>query len=95
MQIPEAFLKLTAYFHQDIDLIYPTGEGLIEDALAALTAKERNAVKTYLIDLVSGKYNEKQLRVIWQSAKADISPFRGNEGDCKGFLRYLLSKISN
>ncbi|MGJ0391989.1 MAG: hypothetical protein ACR650_04425 [Methylocystis sp.] len=95
MQIPEAFLKLTTYFHQDIDLIYPTGEGVIEDALAALTSKERNVVKTYLVDLVSGRYDEKQLRAIWRSAKADISPFRGNEGDCKGFLGYILSKISD
>jgi hypothetical protein len=95
MQIPEAFLKLTSYFHQDVDLIYPTGEGLIEDALAALTAAERNVVKRYLIDLVSGRYDEIQLRVIWRSTKADISPFRGDEGDCKGFLEYILSKISD
>lgn len=95
MQIPEAFLKLTTYFHQDVDLIYPTGEGLIEDALAALTVVERNAVKRYLIDLVSGRYDENQLRVIWRSTKADISPFRGSEGDCKGFLKYILSRISD
>ena len=69
MQIPEAFLKLTSYFHQDVDLFYPTGKGLVEDALSALTSEERQVVKDYPLDLVSGRYDEKELRVIWRSTK--------------------------
>ena len=91
MQIPEAFLKLTSYFHQDVDLFYPTGKGLVEDALSALTSEERQVVKDYPLDLVSGRYDEKELRVIWRSTKADISPFRGDEGNCKEFLQHMLS----
>jgi predicted phosphatase len=93
MQIPRAFLKLTAYFHQDVDLIYPTGDDMLRDALAALTPQEREEIKAYLTELIDGKFNEMQLRAIWRSTKAEISPFRGAEGNCKEFLKYILTSM--
>lgn len=95
MKIPEEFLKFTIYFHQDVDEIYSTGEELVQDALDQLTPREREVVKNYLDELVSGKYDEMQLREIWRNTRADISPFRGDEGSCKGFLEYIRSMISD
>jgi hypothetical protein len=91
MHIPEEFVTLTAFFHQDFDLIFPDGEGLIEDAINHTPAEQRSVIKEYLDHLLSGKYSENELRLIWKSTRAEISPFRGNEGSCADFLRLIRS----
>lgn len=90
-KIPEEFMKFTKFFHQDIDVIFPDGEGMIEDAIANTPPKDCIVIKKYLEELLSDKYDEASRRLIWRSTRADISPFRGDEGNCTGFLDYILS----
>jgi hypothetical protein len=42
-----------------------------------------------MAELLSGKFDEMQLREIWDKGRAEVSPFRGDEGDCTGFLKYF------
>ena len=42
-----------------------------------------------MAELLSGKFDEMQLREIWDRSRAEVSPFRGDEGDCTGFLKYF------
>jgi hypothetical protein len=95
IKLPGAFLKMTAFFHQDIGVLYPTGEEIVEGALAQLTPQERDSVKHYVDELLSGRYDEAQLREIWRNTRAEISPFRGDDGNCGEFLKYIRSFLTN
>ncbi len=88
--IPDEFMKFTEFFHQDFDKFFPDGEGFIEDALANTPPNDRIVIKNYLEELLSNKYDEQERRLIWRSTRAHISPFRGNEGSCTEFFKYLL-----
>ena len=89
-KIPEEFLKFSEFFHQDVDSFFPDGEGFIEDAIANTPPNDRVTIKNYLEELLSDQYDEQKRRLIWRSTRADISPFRGNEGSCTEFFEYLL-----
>jgi hypothetical protein len=94
MHIPIEFMKFTDFFHQDFDLFFSDGTGLIEDAISNTPAQDLIAIKTFLDELLtSGKYNEAQLRAIWRSTNAEISPFRGPDGSCTEFLNELRSSL--
>lgn len=90
-KIPVAFMEFTDFFHQDIDVIFPDGEGMVEDAINNTPPEDRVIIKKYLEELLSDKYDEASRRLIWRSTRADVSPFRGNEGNCTAFLEYILS----
>jgi hypothetical protein len=62
---------------------------LIEDAIANTPKKDLAIIKQFLEELNSGRYDEAQLRSIWRETKAEISPFRGEEGSCTEFLKEL------
>ncbi|WP_363346160.1 hypothetical protein [Methylocystis echinoides] len=88
MRIPAEFLTFTVFFHQDVHLFFPNG-GLIEDAIANTPEENLGVIKQSLEELNSGRYDEAQLRSIWRETKAEISPFRGEEGSCTEFLKEL------
>ena len=90
-KIPDEFMKFSEFFHQDIDVFFPDGEGLMEDAIANTPPADLVIIKNYMEELLSDKYDEQERRLIWRSTRADISPFRGNEGSCTEFLKYLLT----
>ena len=90
-KIPVEFMEFTAFFHQDIDVIFPDGEGMVEDAINNTPPEDRVIIKKYLEELLSDKYDEASRRLIWRSTRADVSPFRGNEGNCTAFLEYIIS----
>ncbi|WP_363346164.1 contact-dependent growth inhibition system immunity protein [Methylocystis echinoides] len=94
MVIPEEFLTFTAFFHQDFDLLFPNGEGLIEDAISHTKLEHQNIIKSFIDDLLSGKFTEDELRMIWRSTRAEISPFRGTEGSCTEFLKLIRSFLA-
>jgi hypothetical protein len=54
MHIPEEFVTFTAFFYQDFALMFPDGNGLIEDAINHTSPEQRNVIKEYLDDLLSG-----------------------------------------
>ena len=89
MTLPAPFRKFTSYFHQDIDIVYKSPEALVDYALRDFTPQERQALQEFMAELLSGKFDEMQLREIWDKGRAEVSPFRGDEGDCTGFLKYF------
>lgn len=93
MRLPDVFQQLTIYFHQDVDTAYETPEELVHNALYAYTAEQRQALKDFMGELTSGKYDETQLREIWLTSKAEVLPFWGDEGSCTEFLQYLRGLI--
>jgi hypothetical protein len=93
MTLPPPFQKFTSYFHQDIDTVYESPEELVHEALYDFTPQDRQALKEYMAELLSGKFDEMQLREIWDRSRAEVSPFRGDEGDCTGFLKYFQRLI--
>lgn len=90
-KIPDEFMKFTRFFHQDVDSVFPDGKGFIEDALANTPPNDRIVIKNYLEKLLRDQYDEQKRRLIWRSTRAHISPFRGNEGSCTDFFKYLLT----
>jgi hypothetical protein len=91
MNIPVEFLEFTEFFHQDFDVFYSDERSLIEDAIGNTPPENYSSIKNFLDELLSGKYSEAQLRSIWRDTKAEISPFRGQEGNCTEFLKNLRS----
>jgi hypothetical protein len=97
MQIPEEFVTLCRWFHQDCDYGHETAEEMIEGALcsANLSLAQRNVVRVYIDELVSGKYNDEELHRIWRKSGAGVSITRGLEGDTADFLRRIRSVIDS
>ncbi len=80
-------------FHQDVDTAYDSIEELVHNALYSCTAQERQTLKDFMSELLSGKYDEMQLREVWLKSKADVLPFWGDEGNCTEVLKYLQGAI--
>lgn len=97
MQIPEEFVTLCDWFHQDCFWGHETGEQVIKHALsnANLSAAQRNVVRAYIDELVSGRYSDEELHRIWRKCGAEISITRGQEGDSANFLRRIRSVIDS
>jgi len=95
MQTPEEFVKLCGWFHQDCLYGHETGEQVIEESLSSanLSVAQRNVVRDYIDELVSGKYNDEELHRIWRKSGAGISITSGREGDSAIFLRMVRSAI--
>lgn len=91
MKIPIEFLHFTEFFHQDFDVFYSDEKSLIEDAIGNTPPEDLAPIRNFLDELLSGKYSEAQLRSIWRDTNAEISPFRGQEGNCTEFLTNLRS----
>jgi len=97
MQTPEEFVKLCGWFHQDCLWGHETGEQVIEEALtsANLSVEQRNVVRAFIDELVSGKYDDEELHRIWRKSGARISITSGREGDSATFLRMIRSVIDS
>jgi len=97
MQISDEFAKLCAWFDQDCDYGHETMEQIIEAALsnANLSVAQRNVVRAYLDDLLSGKYNDQQLERIWRKSGAGVSILTDQEGNPANFLRMIRSAIDS
>jgi len=80
-------------FHQDVDTVYDSIEELVHEAMYPFTAQERQTLKDFMSELLSGKYDEMQLREIWMKSKADVLPFWGDEGNCTEALKELQGAI--
>lgn len=93
MKLPKSFLEFTDFFDQDVDTSFETPEELVHIALYGLTPAGRQELKDFMSELLSGKYDETQLREIWLKSKAQVLPFWGDEGSCMECLQYFQGLI--
>ena len=97
MQTPEEFVKLCQWFHQDCDYGLETDEQIIEEALlsANLSLAQRGVVKSYIDELVSGRYSDEELERIWRKSGAGVSILTDQAGNPGEFLRMIQSAIKD
>jgi hypothetical protein len=74
------------------DEIYSSPEEIADAGWLSLRESEHEAAKTYLDELLSGKYSEEELRRVWRASNNLVSPFRGSEGSCTAFLEFISSR---
>ncbi len=65
---------------------------MADAAWFSLTKDQHQKAKAYLDELLSGKYSEAELRVLWRAANPYVTPFRGAQGSCKEFLEFIRSR---
>jgi hypothetical protein len=92
--IPEEFNTIVEFLVPDIQYLYPNVEDLFDTRLQEMTTAQRNIVKNYLDELLSGKYQEEDLRVMWRASEARLLPFWGDEGSCAEFLKIMRSRVA-
>jgi hypothetical protein len=95
VQTPDAFKSLCRSFYQGVDEVYLTKEDMIRSAVSELTTTQKSIVKEYLIELMSGKYDEEQLWNIWENAGARIRITDGTPGMSAKFLGLIRAALNN
>jgi hypothetical protein len=95
--IPKEFVELCIWFQPGLIGGHETAEQVIEDALsiAKLSVAQRNVVRAYLDELLSGKYNDEELERIWRKSGAGVSILTDREGNAANFLRRIRSVIDD
>ena len=91
--IPDDFKFLCKSFYQGVEEIYPDAEQIVRAAVATLTDKQKLVVKDYLDELVSGKYDERQLWDIWEQAGAGFRITAGEKGQSAKFLNRIRTAL--
>ncbi len=89
MKIPDEFMKFSDRFYLGMLGDYPADEAMARYVKEPLDPREREVVKNYLDELLSGKYSEKQLLALWELTMADSVPFRVGEGTFREFLEMV------
>lgn len=92
-KIPEAFDKMMAGFFLCATDEFSSGEQMVDWALGLLRGNERPIAGAYLDELLSGKYDEEELRAMWRSSRAHLLPFWEDEGSCTEFLQFIRSRF--
>ena len=92
MTIPEAFIKISNMFHQDLDLIFESVDEAVLASVSELTAEERLVAKNYLDELLSGNYTDEQLADIWDRTPGGSGGF-GIRSDKEGGAAYFLGML--
>ncbi len=91
LPIPEAFKKACRNLGQDLEYEKPTLDYLAQIALIGIEHHEYPAIKTFLDELLSGRYSAEQLKEFWWSTPADI--YFHEPHDLVTFLKLLRSTI--
>lgn len=92
--IPDDFKFLCRSFYQSVEEVYSSTDGLIKDAVATLNESQRQVVRDYLDELMSGKYTEEQLWRLWHDAGARIR-ITGVPGESARFLGMIKAEIDS
>lgn len=73
MNSPSEFETFCRAFHQDIFILHPKVEDAVRVALMPLDDRQRRSLKDFLVELVSDKFSERELRLIWEKSGADFN----------------------
>jgi hypothetical protein len=90
MAVPDGFKNVCREFHQDWNLEYQSIEDAVASALDTLSEKDVAVVKSFLDELLSGRYDTDELQRIWWETPADI--YFPEEGIFR-FLRLMRDLI--
>lgn len=87
MDIPQAFDKVTLWFHQDLDVVETPLPEYMMTPISQLDQAERRELKLFLDELLSGRHSAEELQRVWFKSNADIY-FHSDEG-----LRQVLEMM--
>ncbi len=74
------------------DEVYSSAEEMIDTGWQTILSSQWEIAKACLDELLSGNYSEEELREVWRTSNANVSPFRGAEGSCTEFLEFIPSR---
>jgi hypothetical protein len=75
--VPDAFVSFAKGFHQDVFVFHATLEEASAASLHMLHAAERAALAAYLRKLLGGKYDNSDLKGLWNRVQSGMSASRG------------------
>lgn len=78
--------------HQDIDLVFQTGEELVTSLARSLTPAQRAELGRYLAKILDGRFTPAELRGVWNRTNPDCG-FRRGEG-ARHFFEALRDAIA-
>lgn len=88
--IPDEFKKVCRNLVQGLEI--SSAQELVQIALLEVEPQERPAIKAFLDELLSGRYNDDQLKEIWWSMPSDIV-FHEGKGAAT-FLKMLRDEVA-
>ena len=92
LDIPQAWMQLGGYMHQDFFEQFKTlGEG-IKDFSCTISESDRNQLRDFLIQLSNGNYSDQQLAEIWIKSDS-IYIFR--DFDMPAIIRELRNALNS
>lgn len=91
LPIPTEFKKACRNLVQGLSDERPPLEHLVEIALIGIERHERPAIKSFLDELLSGRYSAEQLKEFWWSTPADI--YFHNARDLFEFLALMRGAL--
>lgn len=86
---PEAFLKLSRYFFQDVDQVFSSEKDWVLFARKHLDKGEQAAAKVFVRQLLKG--DDAELQKTWRSTEAEIG--FANAGDLREFLKLAVELL--
>jgi hypothetical protein len=72
MTVPSEFETFCRAFHQDIFILHPKVEDAVRVALMSLDDRQKRSLRDFLVELVSDKFSDEDLRVLWSNSGADF-----------------------
>ncbi len=89
--VPKEFVYFGMNFHQDIFLISGTTDQAIVDVLGNFDERERTAMKTFLSNVLDGRFSNAELKGLWGVARPQVG-FGGAKG-VREFLERTLKHL--
>ena len=75
--VPDAFVCFSTGFHQDAFVLHATLEEVVAMALGMVYPQERTALAGYLRRLLGGKYDDSDLKGLWNRMPSAFFAARG------------------
>lgn len=88
-KVPPAFVHFSMGFHQDAFVLHSSLEDVVICAIGFVPRAERGEFAAYVRKLLSGKYDDSELKGLWNRLPTDISAKRG----VRQILEMALEKI--
>jgi hypothetical protein len=93
MEMNAEFKKLSRGFHQNMLRDASSLEDMVAEALLCIEPGDVEGVKSYLDELLSGRYDGNKLQNLWRSSSADV--FFNADSDLLKVLKLLRSTIDS
>jgi hypothetical protein len=92
MQFPPAFRKVCLNLGQDMSDIVSSLDDLVNYSLMGIDETDATEIKPYLEELLSGRYNNDQLKEVWWTNPATVVFYDGR--DVSTFLTRMLEVLN-